>query len=263
MDLMCVVGTMNSRNNSQTLKRDLYENCKVSSRHGDVMFYCSAKRARWYLNKNLGTIITEDPLEVRLNFDTNGPGNTGDAFYLQQRKNNCVVCGDTDRLTRHHVVPISFRKYFPSVAKDHSYHDILPVCTDCHEAYEHHANEFKNQLAKEYNAPRHGVFDKEYYAKLYKCRGHARTLLTHKDKIPAERIEWLMNEIRTILNKNEFDLEEIAESEIIMAVQVQGEMIVSQLTSIEEFVCRWRAHFVDTMRPKYMPLHWSIKRIKR
>jgi hypothetical protein len=37
---------------------------------------------------------------------------------------------------------------------------------------------------------------------------------------------------------------------LVDQVRAKGEMFA--------FVCRWRQHFVDTMRPKYMPAHWAI-----
>lgn len=243
-----------------TLQRDLYENCKVLSRDGEVMFYCSSKRANWYVKRNLGKVLNEDPLVVQLTFEANGKGNAGDKFYLQHRKNRCVVCGITKELTRHHVVPYSFRKFFPDEIKNHSYHDILPLCYKCHDDYERKADELKIQLEKEYNAPMHGSFDKEYYLGLLKCRGAASALRRHGDKIPQERKDFLLNLIKTTLKDDNPDLEKVSNLKFEADVQSQGEMIVRQLTDIESFVMRWRTHFVEAMQPKFMPDYWNVGR---
>lgn len=253
------------RRDDFTLQRNLYENCIVRDLDGQIIFYCSSKRAAWYLNRKLAAILNKDPLEIQLNFKTNGPGNAGDPFYLQYRKNMCVVCGGEENLTRHHVVPFCFRRFFPDNIKNHSYHDILLLCVPCHENYEQHARILKNTLGEEYKVSIHGepVHDKDYIMSLQKCRSYAHTLLFHKDKIPLERQEEIITKIKYILKKDDIDLDEVAKLDAPYSVHVQGKLIVEQLTDIKLFAQRWRMHFVETMSPKFLPEHWSIDRIKR
>jgi len=246
------------------LKRNLYENCKVKNLAGDVIFFCSTKRAKWYLNSLLATVITESPLEIQLNFETKGDGNVGDKFYLQHRKNLCVVCGAVEELTRHHVIPYAFRKFLPGNIKNHSYHDILLLCVTCHESYEQHAYDLKIKLGEEYDAPvdgviTHGDNNKEAHIDRHKARGYARTLLKYADKIPAERRDILIAHIKKTMGA-EADLKFVAEMPLEMDVKVQGEIIVSKLVNIDEFLHRWRQHFIDTMKPRYMPEYWSVSR---
>lgn len=243
------------------LKRNLYENCKVRNLEGEVIFFCSTKRAQWYLKRNLATIINKEPLEVQLTFETNGPGNLGDKFYLQSRKNLCVVCGSEDMLTRHHVVPYGFRKFLPDSVKNHSYHDVLLLCVPCHEKYEQHADDLKKQLGREYGAPVDGEWDKELHEGKRKARAAARTLLKFADRIPAERRDRLVECIRIAVGTD--DLQQVASMQFEADVKVLGEIVVSKLTDINNFLYRWRAHFVETMSPKYMPEHWSVEREKR
>jgi hypothetical protein len=254
------------RSADSILKRDPYENCVVKSQHGDVMFYCSRKRANWYLKRKLAEILKEDPLEIRLTFETKGLGNADDPFYLQKRINQCVVCGSVESgLTRHHVIPYCFRRYFPPEIKDHSYHDILPLCTTHHDAYEQRANELKVQLEAEYDAPIHGLwlFDKSYYNDLSRCVAHARTLLKHGDKIPLDKQAKMIARIKEVLKQDEIDLNVVATIDYKVDVEPQGKLIVERLTNVEEFIHRWRAHFIESMQPKFMPKHWSIVRNRR
>lgn len=240
------------------LKRNLYENCRVRNLEGQIIFYCSSKRANWYLKRNLANVITEDPLEIQLNFVANGLGNVGDKFYLQHRKNLCVVCGTEEMLTRHHVIPYCFRKFLPDKVKNHSYHDILLLCVLCHEQYEHHANELKLKLAEEYDAPVNGLWsDKETHNK-HKARGYAYALLKHADKIPHERKAAMLEHIKSVSGTD--DLEKVATTYPEINVKVQGQIIVERLTSLDAFMRRWRQHFIDTMNPAHLPEHWDVSR---
>lgn len=245
------------------LKRNLYENCRVRGQDGELMFYCSSKRARWYITRGLADIITEEPLEIKLNFKTNGPGNAGDAFYMQHRKNMCVVCGSDDRLTRHHVVPYAFRRFLPAEVKDHSYHDVLLLCIDCHEKYEHHALSLKRKLSEEYGVPVDGIFDARLANDMRRVKGYARVLLEHNTLIPEERKTYLLDFIKKTFNTDNPDLDSISKMEFEWDVKTQAEVIVSQLTDVRSFLRLWRGHFVETMQPKFMPEHWDIERGSR
>jgi hypothetical protein len=256
--------------NGPALKRDLYENCRVKNINGDVIFFCSSKRAHWYLDRNLAIIVSKDPLEIQLNFKAKGDGHLNDAFYLQHRENICVVCGRDDNryLNRHHVVPYNFRRYLPDSIKNNDYHDILLLCLPCHETYETHALILKKQLAEEYSAPVDGMWltNKEAHKSKYQAKMIARTLLEHYDKIPQERKELLISRIREALNldTNDINLKEVASLNLDPPeVRPQGEIVVSKLTDIEAFLQRWRQHFVDVMKPQHLPRHWNVMRSSR
>lgn len=233
------------------------------------MFYCSQRRVQWYLSRNLAEVLSEDPLEIKLNFKTKGPGNRGDAFYLQSRENICVVCGVEKDLTRHHVVPFSFRRWFPDAIKNHSYHDILILCAKCHDEYEDHSGTFRKQLAQEYDAPTNGIFDRTQRSNVHVSVMYARTLKKHAEQIPEDRRKYLIGYIEKTWNENKFtdvfDMEAIAalKTESGVCIATQGQIVVSKLNSIHDFECRWRAHFIDKMRPKFLPEHWSVERDTR
>lgn len=68
----------------------------------------------WYISKNIGEVVQEDPLTVRLKFEPAGRavGDTG-KYYQQVKENQCAVCGDAENYSRKNVVPREYRKYFP------------------------------------------------------------------------------------------------------------------------------------------------------
>lgn len=259
---------------AEALKRKLYDNCLVRNTDGEMMFYCATKRANWYLDRNLAIKLNDDPLEVQLTFEPKGKGHLGDDFYLQPKKNICIVCGTSENLTRHHIVPMAFRRYMDLSVKNHDCYDVVLLCVECHERYEVEAHKLKTILAKEYDAPVHGVYmNKDAFVAAERVNKDARTLLKHSDKIPAERKEFLLNRIKTSLGRDDIDLAAIAGMSVIPDVRTQGEIIVaalnnhvradSTLTNLDGFLYRWRRHFIDSMKPKYITDGWQIDRPAR
>lgn len=80
----------------------------------------------WYVNKEIGEIISEDPLTVRLKFEPAGRavGQTG-KYYQMPKENKCVVCGETEEYIRKNVVPREYRKHFPCKKKHRSFSAVI------------------------------------------------------------------------------------------------------------------------------------------
>ena len=104
---------------------------------GILMFRCDYKKANWYLKRNLGEVISQYPLKVKLKFKPRGLGNHNKSFGLTEMSNECVICGASEYLTRHHVVPYCYRRYFPTSIKSHNFHDVLSLCVKCHDSTKH------------------------------------------------------------------------------------------------------------------------------
>lgn len=137
--------TKKSKNSSQldskplrryfsTRTSKLYDNTILQAPDGEVLSTIDIKKAKWYLEKSLATLISENPFTVRLNFEPAGR-NVGDAgqYYATPKENFCVVCGKSNSYIRKYIVPREYRKYFPSVMKSHTSHDVLLLCPDCHQ----------------------------------------------------------------------------------------------------------------------------------
>jgi exonuclease 3'-5' domain-containing protein 2 len=248
-----------------SLKTPAYHNCKVLDLNDQVMFHCGKKKANWYLNKKLADVISIDPFVIKFNFETNGSGHIGDDFYLQERENKCVCCGAEQQLTKHHVVPHCYRKYFPNNIKNHSYHDVLPLCICCHEKYEQFALEFRKRLAEEYDVPIADIgnmYDKE----LKTVVSAASALVRHSDKIPLSRRTHLVDVVKKYYNKNEITQEEMDDAARLKYCFKEtqfvkhSELMVEKATDMQRFVEQWRAHFLAVMQPQHMPKYWEVKR---
>lgn len=241
-------------------KQLIYGNCEVYSPDNELMFRCMEKRINWYLKRNLATIIRENPLAIKLNFTPNGKG----SLVKSIRNNQCVVCGEEnlEQLTRHHIIPYEYRKYFPRDLKEHNAIYVVPLCLLCHEKYERYADEFKKQIEEKFNAPRQNNFQNYNY-----IEKHITTILRYKDLIPENRLK----EIKQILSKSmssEFDMN-FVESDCddntklelhLKNIQATGysknnhaEIVIKTCQDLDGFSKRWVVHFIETMNPQFMP----------
>ena len=57
--------------------------CALSQAPDDaVLCTCSAKKVRWYVERELADVVQEEPLTARLRFEPRGRGHADDQFYL-------------------------------------------------------------------------------------------------------------------------------------------------------------------------------------
>lgn len=107
-----------------------------------------------YINKSLGTLITESPYTVRLNFEpvARARGEVGE-FYKLPKRNQCVVCGAIESFNRKNIVPREYRKHFPDVMKSHSSHDIVLLCPHCNRLSSSSDMKVRLKLAVDCDAP--------------------------------------------------------------------------------------------------------------
>ncbi|MFA7219163.1 MAG: hypothetical protein WC119_01415 [Synergistaceae bacterium] len=254
-------------------KQPIYGNCKVQAPDGELMFRCLEKRANWYLKRGLATIIDDDPLTIRLNFEPNGRGETL-AHLKTDRENKCVVCGSTEMstLTRHHLIPHQYRRYFPDELKEHNSGLIVPICIECHEMYEHeYALKLKNEIAIEYDAVTHPI--KKQGVK-FRAEKYILALLRHRRNMPKDRIDELrdllvkdLNSLGQKITKKDLDAEslenylELLKSEAEVITYQHGQIVVDRCKDLEAFSRRWVEHFLISMNPKFMPDYLKIQNL--
>lgn len=232
------------------------------------MFRCGDKKANWYLSRGLASLVSSEPPTIQLLFEPKGEGHCHDSYYLQNKLNKCVVCGseEMESLTRHHVVPYCYRRAFPDDLKEHNYHDVVPLCWKCHDCYEDHADDLKEQLAVQYEAPINGR-GSNVDVGLMRVRQFAHTLFRHGDRIPEPRRSEMYQPIKDYLGKSEVskeDLQPLMELEFYddSFYTRHGEIVVEKVgaAGLQPFVEMWRKHFLSTMNPKFMPAEWDVLR---
>lgn len=238
------------------MRTQTYSNCLMLACDGTPMCRCGLKRARWYLSKNLAVIVEEEPFVIRLLFEAKGLGKHNKPYYLQVMQNRCVVCGKMENLSLHHCIPRCFRKYFPSEYKEHSSHDVLLLCLECHSRYEKYALEKKKAILREYNRKYQDTTEKK---QIEKAVNIANTLLKYEQSIPEKRKEELFARISKIFGYNIAynDLEKVVKE--YSREDSEWKRVTESIDNIFAFMISWRRHFVGHMQPKYLPHLWDIR----
>ena len=67
-------------------------------------------------------------------------------------------------------------RYFPSHMKEHLSHDVVLLCTPCHQTCSYHDGKFKRYLAEEYGAPISGGQSRKFFddPALLKAKNYAK-----------------------------------------------------------------------------------------
>ncbi len=253
---------MNHLSRNLDMDRKIYGNCKVLSPENILMFRCDFKKANWYLSRNLGEVVEEEPLTIRLKFEPKGLGNHNKEWGLSEMSNKCVVCGDKEFLTKHHVVPHSYRRFFPIEIKSHNFHDVLSVCVGCHADYELMADDLKLEISENFDAPLSGEVS---ISNMMKHIRMASTLLRDDIKIPKNRIIEMRNFIKSFFGIKRLTnsrLSRISNLKDRTTIKTHGEIVVDKLNGdLQDFVEMWRSHFIEKMNPKFLPEKWKINKI--
>ena len=73
----------------------MYENCRMLAADGSLLCHCDRKKVLWYVCRGIATLVSEEPLTIRLLFAhaTADQAAGLDAFYAQSKLNRCVACG--------------------------------------------------------------------------------------------------------------------------------------------------------------------------
>ena len=224
------------------------------------MFRCNRDRLDWYLARGLAVAKGEDA--IQLAFEPKGPGAAGDEYYLEDRQNICVVCGTDQQLTRHHVVPDSYRRHFPDGMTAHNWFDVVLLCIPCHEEYEQTALGLRQRIAGEHDIPLNGLAP-PLDADAFRIVKYASALKRHWSSIPEDRRQFMIDELRRYLKKDV-----ITQQDMLAACELDfrsrgipaGKIIVEQIGDLDAFVQRWREHFISTMQPKYLSRRWVVNR---
>jgi hypothetical protein len=232
---------------------------------GSPIFRCDKRKALWYIRRNLAKDIVSTEPTIQLTFEPKGRGHCGDPFYMAAKDIRCVVCGVEDRneFTKHHIVPYMYRRLFPEVAKANNWHDVVLLCIKCHNGYERFANILKKDLARAYNAP-FAIQRHDPAASLLKKAASA--LSRYRDTLPPTVALSKRQEIESILQRPVTDTE-IDELAFIDAADREARkdfhaqtVITAVSEDLQSFIERWREHFLSTMKPKFMPEYWDIRR---
>lgn len=231
-----------------------YGNIEVLHPNGFVMFRTGDSRANWYLKRGLATSVSARV--IQLTFEPNGPGHCDEPFFTCEKANACVVCGKSNDLTRHHVVPACYKIHFPKITDRVGSYDVLPLCDKDHEKYNLQQRDLMQVIADTYEAPVSGrTLNAEQVKDHRQFRSHAITLLAHGDKMPPHRRELLSKGVISYFGHDR--LQEIVDLPIPESTVItHGQLVMQKVTELDNFAIMWRNHFVESMSPAHLPSFW-------
>lgn len=241
-----------------------YGNCSVLPPDSDqVMFRCDSDRREWYLDRGLAAPVEGNPHAIRLTFQPNGPGHAGDPYFLQTFKNRCVVCGATDQLSHHHIVPNCYRKHFPRTSQELGrwMYDVLLLDVACHSRYELRAHELKETISKEYEIPSAGISN--LTPELIAVMKAAAALYRHGDELPEPKKKHFEGVVKAHLGKETLEKEDCLvwkEIRRSMNTTPAGLLVALRIQDLDDFAIRWRRHFIKSMKPAFLPEGWNPDR---
>lgn len=245
---------------------EIYGNCLVLSDTGVEMFRCLQKKANWYLSRNLAKVISENPLTIQLTFKPKKEGWNGDPYYLSQKLNVCAQCGEDalEILTKHHIVPYAYRKYMPAEVKQASSIDVTPLCLEHHMEYEWEADKLKYELADKYSAPIHNKMSpKQLFMK--QVTSGSYLLLNRGHMIPEEKKELIKKTLTEYFGHENYTNEDLLKASKLSYKSINSEyehakVVMEQIEDLQSFVEMWRLHFLEHVKPQFLPEGWDPKR---
>lgn len=123
-----------------------YDNICVLDPDGELVFTVEKSKAVWYVEKKKLAKVVEwkddgkggrEISSIQLFFTPNihhcedSHIKKNMDYFKTPKDNVCVICGKEEKLARFSVVPLTYRKHFPSVYVSHNSYDLLPLCTKC------------------------------------------------------------------------------------------------------------------------------------
>jgi len=236
----------------------LYSDIKVYSQEGKLLFRCGEKKARWYLKRNLAQKKLFKRKAIQLKFEAGGLGDPPEILAIK-RKNQCAECGckKLNVLSKHHIVPYSFRRHMDS---DRQSILVIPLCFNCHDTYEAKANKLRKEICTRYNVIMHKTIKLSEKQKIInKIHKMEETYLSKKQEIPLAAIESILNKIEKYKEKY-FNLtgehftgnEKVLHNESSYDYSEAVARTLKTQEDVKEFERIWINHLLEHFELKYL-----------
>lgn len=238
----------------------LFDNIQMLDNSGTLLAYVSKKSMDWYVKRNLATVISESAFQ--LNFKANGNG----SGFIIEKNNVCVVCGSTNKLTKHHIVPKRFRKYLHEEYKSRNSFDIVALCETHHHEYETISQKFDSEIITNLNLnDEYEQFLENIKTSLNIKKKLNRILISYPDfgEIELQALEDCKQVYPDLEVTDEWLMQKIDEHNgIIRSKNNFSKTVVEKCESPEAFISMWRTHFLNTMNPHFLTDEWLNYRDK-
>jgi hypothetical protein len=234
--------------------KKLDKNYQALSMTGEFLFTSDKNKADWYVRKNLAVWVSDDTYQ--LNFKTKGNGNAKYGEYFTEfHEVQCSICGVTDNLTKHHIIPRCFRTHFPEKMKSTCHFDVLLICVDCHETVERRYDQVKLELEMG-KSPFSPPLDLNY------CCFILGSKAKYFKNCKQDDAKYLIKAINALEGKDYIDIKDIIKDyrdEHKRSDECLEEIykLVSQnQPDMKQFILMWRQLFIDASHPRFLPKGW-------
>jgi hypothetical protein len=253
-----------------------YDNCTILDMRDKVIGKCPRRRLDWYLRKDIAERV--DDSTIRLKFEPNYKDPDSLNFdEIVTRESVCVVCGESDKLNKFHIIPKCFKTLFPVKLRSRSSADVILLCDYHSNEANYYSDQYKQELYEKYEVyPSNFVDEKKQDIKtiaqkiikkqtsINKSKHGDKTVAITKD---MEKLDELIkscglidNDVNTV-DVNTVDVNTLANLNTkIMVDDIDNayEYIVKKSlendnNKIREFIKDWKDFFVETSNPEYLP----------
>lgn len=236
-------------NCKQNKDRILFDNCEIYSPDNKLIGLCGKRRFNWYLSKNLAEKIETKENAIRLKFEPK----RNDA-YIVKRENKCYVCGSVFELIRFNIIPKEYKKLLPEEWKSRKC-KTLPLCKECSSQAYSYIQDLKYELQEEYD-----IYDEDFYDQDLKNLKYLSKKIINNRKYGIDNKN-LITKINSKLGHDvsEEELQKYSNCNTYLTIddtKSPCEYIVKQIileNDIENFVRRWKDHFIKNMKPYDLP----------
>lgn len=238
--------------------KKLYDNCEIYSPDDELLGHCNFDKFNWYLKKGLAVKFGEK--KIRLKFLPEGWIHYKPS--LLKKENKCVNCGTNEDLTKHHVIPKCYIKYFPIEIKSNNSHDVVLLCGECHASYEAEATIVKRELAVKYNAP---LDMKREHVRMFKAYSCLTQLMNYQNTRKWDQNQMILNMMYTVesympeVTYTDEEVKGLREKVAKIKSMNHGKLVMNNIKDYQEFAEMWRLHFIETMEPPFLPDGWDYK----
>lgn len=254
-----------------SMKKPMYDNILMQDPNGHALSTISMKKANWYINKGLADWVNETTIRLRFT-----PSNRVDPdqalYFVSEKANRCVICGASQHFMRHYVVPFCYRTLFPDSYKTHLSHDVVLTCADCHIQAERSAQCRRQYLEDSLRTDPATAAPQIFDPQKQNIQRTATALLKWRERLPKSRIVECEDQLRAWfqLGPDQYlSLQLLQQASALNSYSpnpryIPGpELVVNPLlrdeVALAKFIREWRAHFLETQLPRYLPKGWSIE----
>jgi ribonuclease D len=226
--------------------------CKIISYMNDISWNTRRATGLWYLEKNLATLVQEDPFTIKLLFQTKVEKHN---IFIEPINNHniCVSCGGSNKLSNYHIIP----KAIKFIDKTNiTTHCLVLLCKICYNKVRYAHDIIINKFMHMYKLDKKYDDNLNIYKLEHSCIMMANAIINNG--IPGNKKNEYINKLEEIYQTKELDILQISNKLISKPqyIDLINEYIHANPQCIYKHCHILMQHFIDTLKPKHIPNGW-------